>query len=116
MTTLLSNVYEPVDIVLVRGGDVTILFNVLEPLPSNDYADLTGHTVVFRAKGIEREVTSFGTYGGRPCQVAVILGPIDLRKLSADPTPYELEDRYGGLEVIFGGGDLFGAGGTNPDG
>jgi len=119
MTTVIRGDYDPIDWVLPRGSDRVLQFRIMEPVPSNDYADMSGHTVKFRAarKGvvIERSLTSFGTYAGKSCVAAVILTRAELRLLSQEPTPYELEDWFGGNQSTFAGGDLYGSGGVNPD-
>ena len=120
MTITLSNAYEPVDFILVRGGDVTIYIDFKQPKPSDAYQDMSGRTVIFRAarKGIQpiqRTITSFITVEGLARRAAITLTRAELRRLSDDPTPWEIEDRNGGNEIPVLGGNLYGTGGVNPD-
>ncbi len=120
MTVSINAMYEPVDLVLPRGGDITLLVYVMEPEPSTSYADLTGHVLVFRAalggRSIEKTATTFSEFEGRLCEAAFSFTRAELRLLGEDPTPYEIEDRFvGGDERPIAGGNLFGGGGVNPD-
>lgn len=117
MTAKVSNVYEPVDIEVVRGG-VTKPPIKIRALDTNGAPkDMTGRTVVFRATTsgesyvIEKTISAFATIDGVACLIEIVLTEADTRGITYAMT-WEAQDDNG---VVFAGGKLTAKGGANPD-